>query len=157
VSTLLNHPFSRGSIHIASNDPLVPPNIDPHYFEYEYDLLQLVEQIKFGRKILDQEPLRKLLTGNELIPGPDVQTDEQIADFVKSALSTTWHTVGSCSMLPLADGGVVDSSLKVYNTNNIRIVDMSVIPLHIGAHTQATAYALGELGADIIKGKVFGP
>ncbi|KAJ7302932.1 alcohol oxidase [Mycena albidolilacea] len=155
ISTLLNHPLSRGSIHITSNDPLFSPSIDPKYFQYEYDLLQLVEQIKFGRRIFDQESIRKLLTGNELTPGPDVQTDEEIADFVKSALSTTWHTVGSCSMLPLIDGGVVDRSLKVYNTTNIRVVDMSVIPLHIGAHTQATAYALGELGADIIKGNVF--
>ncbi|KAJ7860402.1 alcohol oxidase [Mycena olivaceomarginata] len=155
ISTLLNHPLSRGSIHITSSDPLVSPSIDPKYFQYEYDLLQLVEQVKFGRKIFDQGSIRKLLTGNELTPGPDVQTDEEIADFVKSALSTTWHTVGSCSMLPLTDGGVVDRSLKVYNTTNIRVVDMSVIPLHIGAHTQATAYALGELGADIIKGNVF--
>ncbi|KAF8211138.1 hypothetical protein K438DRAFT_1959320 [Mycena galopus ATCC 62051] len=155
VAGLLNHPLSRGSIHIASSDPLIPPEIDPNYFEHEYDLLQLVEQIKFCRKIADQEPLKRLLTGNELTPGLDVQTDEQIAEFVKSGLSTTWHTVGSCSMLPLADGGVVDSRLKVYNTTNIRVVDMSVIPLHIGAHTQATAYALGELGADIIKGNVF--
>ncbi|KAF7345426.1 Alcohol oxidase [Mycena venus] len=153
VSTLLNHPISRGSIHIASSDPLVPPKINPRYFEYEYDLLQLVEQIKFARKILDQEPVKNLLAGNELSPGRDVQTDEQIADFVKSALSTTWHTVGSCSMLPLEDGGVVDSRLKVHSTTNIRVIDMSIIPLHICAHTQATAYALGELGADIIKGK----
>ncbi|KAJ6570079.1 alcohol oxidase [Mycena vulgaris] len=121
--------------HIASNDPLVPPRIDPHYFEHAYDLLQF---------ILDQEPLKKLLTGTELNPGPEVQSDEQIAD-----------TVGSCSMLPLSDGGVVDRTLKVYNTTNIRVVDISVVPLHIGAHLQATAYALGEIGADIIKGKVF--
>ncbi|KAF8211133.1 hypothetical protein K438DRAFT_2047591 [Mycena galopus ATCC 62051] len=157
--------FSGPSQHITSSNPLVPPKIDPNYFEYNYDLLQLVEQIKFCRKIRDQEPMQKLLTGNELLPGPNVQTDEQIAglffrtsresqqfltcqsDFVKSDLRTTWH------------GGVVDSRLKVYNTTNIRVVDLSVIPLHIGAHTQATAYALGELGmfkgADIIRGNVF--
>ncbi|KAJ7790621.1 hypothetical protein B0H13DRAFT_805428 [Mycena leptocephala] len=57
-------------------------------------------------------------------------------------------------MLPLEDGGVVDTKLKVYNTTNIRVVDISIIPLHIGAHTQVTAYALGELGVDIIKGHV---
>ncbi|KAJ6580893.1 alcohol oxidase [Mycena capillaripes] len=154
LTALLNHPISRGSIHIASSDPLIPPNIDPNYFEHEYDLLQLVEQIKFCRKILEQDPLKKLLTGTEVRPGPDVQTDEQIADYVKSTFSTTWHTAGSCSMLPLADGGVVDNRLKVYNTTNIRVVDISIVPLQIGAHLQATAYALGELGADIIKGKV---
>ncbi|KAJ7921224.1 alcohol oxidase [Mycena leptocephala] len=132
--------------HITSSDPLVPPSIDPNYFD--------TNMIKFCRKILDQEPLKKLLTGIELTPGPAVQTDEQISDFVKSVMGTTWHTVGSCSMLPLSAGGVVDNKLKVYNTTNVRVVDMSVVPLHIGAHTQSTAYALGELGADIIKGKV---
>ncbi|KAJ6457413.1 alcohol oxidase [Mycena vitilis] len=163
TTALLNNPFSRGSIHIASSDPLVPPDIDPKYFECEYDLLQLVEQIKFCRQIIDQEPLKEFLTGVEIRPGPDVQTDEQIADYLKSTLSTTWHTVGSCSMLPLTDGGVVDNHLKVYNTTNIRVVDISIVPLHIGAHLQgegllfyplmlliiygtATAYALGELG-----------
>ncbi|KAF7371074.1 Alcohol oxidase [Mycena sanguinolenta] len=155
VATYINHPFSRGSIHIVSSNPLVPPNIDPKYFECEYDLLQLVEQIKFCRKILNQEPMQRFLTGNEIRPGAQVQADSEIADFLRSDMSSTWHTVGSCSMLPLADGGVVDRTLKVYNTTNIRIVDISVIPLHIGAHTQATAYALGELGADIIKGNIF--
>ncbi|KAJ7708735.1 GMC oxidoreductase [Mycena rosella] len=154
VSGLINHPFSRGSIHIASSDPLVPPSIDPKYFEHSYDLLQFVEQIKFCRKVLEQEPLRKFLTGTELLPGPEVQTDEQIADYIRDAFSTTWHTVGSCSMLPLADGGVVDKTLKVHKTTNIRVVDISVVPLHIGAHMQATAYAIGEIAADIIKGKV---
>ncbi|KAJ7777208.1 alcohol oxidase [Mycena metata] len=155
ASGFINHPFSRGSIHIASSDPMVQPNIDPNYFEHEYDLLQLVEHIKFCRKILDQEPLKKLLTEIEVAPGPHVQTDEQIADYVKSTMGTTWHTVGSCSMLPLADDGVVDRKLKVYNTSNIRVVDISIIPLHIGAHLQATAYAIGELGADIIKRNIF--
>ncbi|KAJ6470163.1 alcohol oxidase, partial [Mycena vulgaris] len=150
MTAFVNHPFSRGSIHIASNDPLVPPNIDPHYFENKYDLLQFVEQIKFCRKIFEQEPLKTLLTGTELNPGSDVQTDEQIAEYLKSATSTTWHTVGSCSMLPLADGGVVDNTLKVYNTTNIRVVDISVVPLHIGAHLQATAYAIGELGELVV-------
>ncbi|KAJ7766315.1 hypothetical protein DFH07DRAFT_769861 [Mycena maculata] len=66
-------------------------------------------------------------------------------DFLKSSLSSTWHTIGSCSMLPLADGG----GLTVYNTTNIRVVDVSVFPLHIGAHLQATAYAPGELGGGL--------
>ncbi|KAJ7162668.1 alcohol oxidase [Mycena crocata] len=169
INVFINHPFSRGAIHIASSDPLAPPNIDPHYFEHEYgravrfsnilsdwapDLLQFVEQIKFARKVFSQEPLKKFLAGPELNPGPKIQTDQEIADYIKSAMSTTWHTVGSCSMLPLADGGVVDRTLKVYNTTNIRVVDISIVPLHIGAHLQATSYALGELAADLIKGLV---
>ncbi|KAJ7152971.1 alcohol oxidase [Mycena filopes] len=153
LSAFVNHPLSRGTIHIKSKDALVHPSIDPHYFEEEFDLVSFVEQIKYCRRVLNQEPLKGLLAGTELNPGPNVQSDDEIAEYLKSAFSSTWHTVGSCSMLPLSDGGVVDNNLKVYHTNNIRVVDVSVTPLHIGAHLQATAYALGELGADILKGK----
>ncbi|KAJ6593509.1 alcohol oxidase [Mycena capillaripes] len=170
VATFLNHPWSRGAIHISSSDPLVHPNIDPHYFEHEYDLLAFVEQLKFCRKILEQEPLKRLLTPTEVNPGPDVKTNEQVSEYLKSSLTSSWRelyaeefidllkpvfedTVGSCSMLPLTDGGVVDNNLKVYHTTNIRVVDVSIIPLHVGAHLQATAYALGELAADLIKGR----
>ncbi|KAJ7449285.1 alcohol oxidase [Mycena latifolia] len=136
ISTMVNNPFSRGSIHITSNDPLVPPCIDPRYFDQKYDLLTFVEQIKFCRKIFEQQPLKELLAGKEINPGKNVQTDEEISEYIKAAATTTWHTIGSCSMLPLTDGGVVDSKLKVYHTTNIRVIDVSIIPLHISAHLQ---------------------
>ncbi|KAI9439676.1 alcohol oxidase [Lactarius indigo] len=147
---MINHPLSRGSIHIKSNDPLEPPAIDPHYFEEEYDIRSFAETFKFCRRLVQQEPLKK----GEVYPGSSVQTDEQIIDSLKSNFATTFHTVGSCSMLPLEDGGVVDNKLKVYGTTNLHVIDLSIIPLHIGAHTQATVYAIGELGADIIRGRV---
>ncbi|KAF8972234.1 alcohol oxidase [Flammula alnicola] len=152
--SFLNHPFSRGTIHIKSNNPLDPPAIDPHYFEEKYDLSLFVEILKFNRRLVQQEPLKSLLTGKEINPGLEVNTDEDIAKYLKDNFSTTYHTAGSCSMLPLEDGGVVDPKLKVYHTTNIRVADISIIPLHIGAHTHATAYAIGELAADIMKGKV---
>ncbi|THH14071.1 hypothetical protein EW146_g6219 [Bondarzewia mesenterica] len=155
IACLINHPFSRGTVHVSSIDPLAHPVIDPRYFDEQYDILSFVELIKFSRRLVQQEPLKSILTGTEVNPGPEVQTDEQIAeDYLKANCTTTYHTVGSCSMLPLQDLGVVDNKLKVYHTTNIRVVDLSIIPLHVGAHLQATAYALGELGADIIKGKV---
>ncbi|KAI0043713.1 GMC oxidoreductase [Auriscalpium vulgare] len=148
LSSLINHPFSRGTIHVKSSDPKDDPEIDPHYFEEQYDIRTFVELLKFNRRLAQQEPLKSILSGKEVNPGPEYETDEQIADFLKTNCSTTFHTIGSCSMLPFEDGGVV------YNTVNIRVVDLSVLPLHIGAHMQATAYAIGELGADIIKGVV---
>ncbi|KAJ7141629.1 alcohol oxidase [Mycena filopes] len=119
LHAMMNHPISRGSIHIKSKDPLQAPLIDPRYFESDYDLKAVVETFKFNRRLVKEEPLCNILS----------------------------DTVGSCSMLPLAEGGVVDRKLKVYDTSNIRVVDLSIIPLHIGAHTQATAYALAELGS----------
>ncbi|OCH85039.1 hypothetical protein OBBRIDRAFT_829135 [Obba rivulosa] len=149
----LNTPFSRGTIHIGSSDPLSQPVIDPRVFEQPYDLASLVELVKFNRRLAKTEPLKALLS-EEVWPGFKVETDEQIAEWVKNSIGTTFHTVGSCSMLPLEDGGVVDSKLKVHKTTNIRVVDLSVIPLHVGSHTQALAYGLAEQAADIIKGDV---
>ncbi|KAJ3559308.1 hypothetical protein NP233_g11299 [Leucocoprinus birnbaumii] len=60
--------------------------------------------------------------------------------------------IGSASMLPREKGGVVDTKLRVYGTKNLRVVDLSVFPLHFGSHTQCAAYGLGEIAADIIKG-----
>ncbi|KAF8486327.1 alcohol oxidase [Russula ochroleuca] len=151
--SVLNHPFSRGSIHIKSSNPLEHPVIDPHYFEEEYDARSFAETIKFTRRIAQQEPLKNIFE-EELFPGPSVQTDEEIIEFLKEHLMTTAHTVGSCSMLPREDEGVVDNKLKVYGTTNVRVMDISIIPLHIAAHPQATAYAIGELGADIIRNRV---
>ncbi|KAH9990439.1 GMC oxidoreductase-domain-containing protein [Russula vinacea] len=149
--SMSNHPFSRGSIHIKSSNPLEHPVIDPHYFEEEYDVRSILESVKFTRRLAQQEPFKSIFKEEELLPGPSVQTDEEIIGFLKEHFMSTSHAVGSCSMLPREDGGVVDNKLKVYGTTNVRVMDLSIIPLHIAAHTQATAYAIGELGADIIR------
>ncbi|KAI0331245.1 GMC oxidoreductase [Cubamyces sp. BRFM 1775] len=147
----LNHPFSRGTIHAVSKDPAADPEFDPHYFEEEVDLQVWVEMIKFARSLRNVSPLKEMTT-KELNPGPDVQTDEEIVGWLKKIMTTTWHTSSSCSMLPKENGGVVDSQLKVYGTRNVRVVDLSVLPLHIAAHPQSTVYAIAEQAADIIKG-----
>ncbi|EIM88744.1 alcohol oxidase [Stereum hirsutum FP-91666 SS1] len=153
LTVCINHPFSRGTIHINSSDPLEHPAIDPHYFEHDYDTQNAVEIVKFCRRLVEEEPFKSILT-DETQPGPEKQTDQELAEWYKQNFFTTYHTVGSCSMLPREDAGVVDTKLKVYGTTNLRVVDISIVPLHIGAHMQATAYAIGELGADIIKGKL---
>jgi len=153
VLVALNHPFSRGSIHIASADPNVQPLMDPHYFEDDFDMQLLLEGFKFARKVAEAEPFRSCIV-REVDPGPDVQSDEQIRAYIREGLMTAFHTVGSCSMLPQSMGGVVDPRLRVYGTQNLRVADLSIVPLHVAAHTQATAYAIAEQAADIIKGVV---
>ncbi|KAJ8468739.1 hypothetical protein ONZ51_g9450 [Trametes cubensis] len=151
----LNHTFSRGTIHSVSKDPAVDPEFDPRYLEEEIGKLYLqvwVEMVKFARNLKNVSPLKDMIT-KEHNPGPDVQTDEEIATWIKAVMSTTWHTASSCSMLPQEMGGVVDPQLKVYGTENLRVVDLSVVPLHFAAHTQAIVYGIAEQAADIIKGK----
>jgi len=151
IAPAFNHPFSRGSTHIRSNDPMQSPAIDPAVFSEEADLLIMVEMFKFARHIADAPPLKAILTGIELNPGKKVQSDEEIEAYLRSFVRTTFHSCSSLSMLPKDDGGVVDRNLKVYGSTNIRVADLSIVPLHIGGHPVALAYAIGEQAADIIK------
>ncbi|VDC00531.1 unnamed protein product [Peniophora sp. CBMAI 1063] len=147
--TALNKPFSRGSIHATSQDPATHPSANPRYFEQDIDLAILTDLTKFVRSLAFKDELASVL-GQEVNPGPHVQTDEEIHAWIKKAMQTTYHSAGSCSMLPREKGGVIDSSLRVYGTRNVRVADLSVVPLHIGCQTQATVYAIAEQ-ADIIK------
>ncbi|KAF9528787.1 GMC oxidoreductase [Crepidotus variabilis] len=147
---LLNHPLSRGTIHIQSKDPRVHPEIDPRYFERQIDLEIILQEIKYIRSWKETEPWKSGIV-REMDPGPKYQTDDELREYIRNSLNTTWHTVGSCSMLPREKQGVVDPQLKVYGTSNVRVVDISIIPLHIAAHTQTSAYAIGEKAANIIK------
>lgn len=103
------------------------------------------------RKVAKTEPLASLL-GREVNPGPTVQTDEDISLWLKKYLTTVHHTSSTCSMLPRDKGGVVDPQLRVYGTEKLRVVDLSVVPLIPSAHPQSVVYAIAEQAADIIKG-----
>lgn len=115
------------------------------------DRLTYVDQVKFVRKIASTAPFAGLL-GREVNPGPAVQTDEEISLWLKKYLTTVHHTSSTCSMLPRNKGGVVDPQLRVYGTQGLRVVDLSVVPLIPSAHPQSIVYAVAEQAADIIKG-----
>ncbi|KAL0567531.1 hypothetical protein V5O48_014466 [Marasmius crinis-equi] len=152
LAGFLNHTFSRGTIHSKTKDPFADPDMDPHYWEHEIDRLALIEVLKYARKIAQTSSLRDEIAV-EYSPGPEIQSDEQLAEWAHKGLCSTFHTAGSCSMLPREKNGVVDTHLKVYGTKNIRVVDLSIVPLHFAAHTQATVYTIAEIASDIIKGE----
>ncbi|TCD63183.1 hypothetical protein EIP91_005880 [Steccherinum ochraceum] len=150
---VLQHPFSRGTIHAKSKDPLEHPDIDPHSFEVPFDLELLVEHIKLVRKLAHMEPLKSGIV-REIDPGPNATSDEDLKDYLRKTCGTCFHAIGSLSMLPREKNGCVDPHLRVYGTKNVRVADLSIVPLHIAAHTVATAYGVGEKMADILKGVV---
>ncbi|KAJ7146024.1 hypothetical protein C8R44DRAFT_863842 [Mycena epipterygia] len=143
---LLQQPFSRGSTHIASQNFLDHPTINPKYFE-----AILTAAAQFVRNTLVKTPAWAAMATNETFPGASVQTIADWSTFIKTTLNSQGHTVGTCSMQPQAQGGVVDPSLKVYGTTNVRVVDLSVMPLQFSGHPQALVYAIAEKAADIIK------
>ncbi|RDX42202.1 alcohol oxidase [Lentinus brumalis] len=145
------HPFSRGSVHISSADPKAPPTIDPNYFSNPLDMELLLAVLKFAFKVYDTSPIKETVI-RRTAPAPEEGTsDEALVEYIKGNFGCVFHPVGTASMLPREDGGVVDPELKVYGTANVRIVDASILPLEMTGHIQSTVYALGEKAADIIK------
>lgn len=121
------HPLSRGSVHITTSDPLAPPAIDPNYFANEADLDIVVNSIELALKINATPPLSTQVVRIHS-PSKDVleKGKEGLREYVRAGCWPVYHPVGTASMLPKEDGGVVDSSLKVYGTSNLRVVSQSI-------------------------------
>ncbi|VDB94037.1 unnamed protein product [Peniophora sp. CBMAI 1063] len=145
----MNHQFSRGRTHIVSTDPKLDPSYDPAYLEEEIDLETFLECVKFVRSLAAVEPWTRMVAA-EVLPGPECTTDDQLTKWVKKHMMTTFHTAGTCSMLPREMSGVVDSNLVVYGTSNVRVCDLSILPLHFAAHPQAMVYSFAARAAEII-------
>jgi choline dehydrogenase len=151
---VLEHPFSRGTVHIKSSNAADYPLIDPHYLEHPADikiLSQIVLHIQNSLAVT--APLSDLLVDNGTALQSEYTklTPENVESEIKRLLQTEYHPVGTCSMLPKEKGGVVDSKLKVYGVEKLRIVDASVFPLLPRANMQSLVYAVAERAADWIK------
>jgi choline dehydrogenase-like flavoprotein len=143
------HPFARGSVHISSSNVTAAPTIDPKYISNAFDLEAAKAAAKYLRKMGTSSPFKELWV-KEYDPGLDTQTDEQWEAYVRENVSTFYHPLGTCAMLPKKDGGVVDPELKVYGVSNLRVVDASVIPIMISANIQTAVYGIAERAAEII-------
>lgn len=119
----LMHPLSRGTVHIATADPLAPPAIDPNYFANEADLQLVVRVVQYALRLYGTPPLARHVT-RTLLPPPDAlaRGEEGLAEYVKENCGPVFHPVGTAAMMPREDGGVVDPTLKVYGTSNLRVV-----------------------------------
>ncbi|VDC02256.1 unnamed protein product [Peniophora sp. CBMAI 1063] len=148
----MNHQFSRGWTHIISKDPKVDPAYNPNYFDEDIDFQTFLECVKFVRALSKISPWSDMVAA-EANPGPNVTTDEQLGEWLKKYMATTYHTAATCSMLPKEKNGVVDPNLVVYGTSNIRVCDLSILPLHFASHPQAAIYTFAARAADIILGK----
>ncbi|KAK0203496.1 hypothetical protein DFS33DRAFT_1430542 [Desarmillaria ectypa] len=144
------HPLSRGSIHINSTSIDDFPIINPNMLEAEWDNWFLAKATAYGRKIFQTQAFQEIVVSEEVFPGSNVSTDDEWLTYVQENLNSGYHSVGSASLLPKESNGVVDANLKVYGTKNLRVVDLSILPLLISAHTQPAAYAVGELAATLI-------
>ncbi|KAI1848616.1 hypothetical protein JX266_005475 [Neoarthrinium moseri] len=159
---ILQYPFSKGSIHISSNNIADKPMIDPQYYGGTHggpiDLSLMVHAARFAAyRIAQALPLAGIIRRRVFPPQVPVEDEDESfwRDWLTQTTITDWHPVGTCAMggrigMNPAGGGVVDDRLRVYGTKGLRVVDASVMPLQISAHLQATVYAIGEKGAAMI-------
>ncbi|HWI39513.1 MAG TPA: GMC family oxidoreductase N-terminal domain-containing protein [Burkholderiales bacterium] len=136
---------SRGSVAIRSASPQEPPAIRYNYLATENDRRVMVDGLKVIRQICHTPPLRGYITAEEY-PGPKVQGDDALLDFVRQAGETVFHPTSTCSM-----GSVVDEKLRVKGIGGLRVVDASVMPSVPSGNINASVIAVAEKAADLIK------
>jgi choline dehydrogenase len=146
----LLQPKSRGRITLASADPAAKPKLHANFLsdpEGE-DLERLVRGFKIVRR-LAEAPAMDSYRGEEVFPGPKVQSDEEIRQFTRDTLGTTFHPAGTCRMGsdPMA---VVDPQLRVRGVAGLRVVDASIMPKVVSGNTNAPVIMIAEKGADMI-------
>ncbi len=143
-------PVSSGEVKLVSSDPTVSVSVDPNYLAAEEDMDVAVEGFRIMRKVFAAPAFRDLLK-NEKLPGPDVQTDQEIRDYIRQWGKTDYHPVGSCKM-GVDDMAVVDPELRVRGLGGLRVIDSSIMPTIISGNTQAPSMMIGEKGAALVLG-----
>jgi choline dehydrogenase len=141
-------PASRGWVRLASADPSEPPLIDPHYLQDPADVARMIAGLRLAREIGETAAL-KPLREQELFPGEDARSDEQLHDYLGSTLTTYFHPVGTCR-IGTDPMSVVDPDLRVHGIANLRVADASVMPSLVTGNTNAAVLAIAERAASLI-------
>jgi len=142
---------ARGSIKITSKDPRVHPALRFNYMSTDQDRREWVEAIRVARRILSQ-PAMDPFNGGESSPGPAVETDEQILDWVRRDGETALHP--SCTAkMGVDEMAVVDpGSMRVHGLEGLRVVDASIFPYVTNGNIYAPVMMVAEKAADLILG-----
>lgn len=142
---------SRGSVTLKSADPTQHPRIVFNYLDNQRDRDDWVKAIRIARDIMSQ-PAFAGVDGGEVVPGPAVQTDEELLAWVAEAAQTGLHPTGSVRMGTTADDVVDPSSMRVHGLEGLRVVDASVFPTVTNTQTYAPTLMVAEKASDMILG-----
>jgi choline dehydrogenase-like flavoprotein len=145
----LLQPKSRGSVRLASADPLAPPLIDPNFLDDADDLRKMVSGFRQMRTILSQ-PALSSLGGKELAASATAASDAEIEQFIRNNADTVYHPVGSVRMGPGALDPV-DAELRVKGIEGLRVVDASIMPRVVSGNTNAPTIMIAERAVDLIR------
>jgi len=142
---------ARGTCRITSTDPRTHPALRFNYLSTDQDRREWVEALRVTRDILGQPALRAF-DGGELSPGPEVESDEQILDWVARDAETALHPSCTAAM-GTGPMSVVDPlTMRVHGTSGLRVVDASVMPYVTNGNIYAPVMMIAEKAADIITG-----
>ncbi|RBR17406.1 hypothetical protein FVER53590_11901 [Fusarium verticillioides] len=149
--------LSKGNITIQSSGMSDAPVINPNYYTHPADRAIAINAFRDARKILAHSAFANMTVGpdyGEVAPGVSnvaSDDDEAIFEYIKATTVPNWHASGTNRMLPLEDGGVVDSRLRVYGVQGLRVIDSSIMPTVPDVNIAGPVYMLGEHGATMIK------
>lgn len=137
-----------GSVALQSADPKVPLLFDPNFLGHEYDRRVAVEAMREVLKVIASPAFAKGIAGPSPISGaPASDSEEDILASWRKNLVSTWYMSGTCMMGREGekDSAVVDTRMRVFGVDSLRVADMSVVPIMPNNHTQATAYLVGVI------------
>jgi len=142
-------PESRGHIRIKSPDPFEAPAIKPNYLSTPGDRAVAARAIRLTRRIMAAPAMAKYRP-QEFRPGPEAESDEDLARAAGDIGTTIFHPVGTAKM-GQDDMAVVDARLRVRGVEGLRVVDASVMPAITSGNTNAPTLMIAEKGSDMIR------
>jgi choline dehydrogenase len=141
-------PQSRGTILAKTSNPNDYPAIVANYLDAEEDRRVSIAGIRLSRQLYNTKVMQKFAC-EEMMPGPEADTDDEILDFIRETAVSIYHPVGTCKMGmdPMA---VVDDRLRVHGLSNLRVVDASIMPRLVSGNTNAGTIMIAEKACDMI-------
>lgn len=142
---------SIGTVRLRTRDFRDKPKVDPRYFTDPHDIRVMTEGIKLARKIVSQEAMHEW-AGAELHPGPEVRSDDEIADYIRKTHNTVYHPAASVPMGTADDQNApLDARLRVKGVDGLRVADASAMPFLVAVNPNITTMAIGEKCSDMLK------
>ncbi len=147
-----HRPESTGYVRARSADPFEDPVIQPNYLADPMDRRVLIAGMKLARRLLRTPELGHYFDG-DMLPAPEVQSDDEFLGYARQYGSTAYHLIGTARMGPATDPtAVVDDQLRVHGMLGLRVADASIMPTMPSANTYATTMMIAEKASDMIRG-----
>ncbi len=148
IGTFPLRPASTGSVHIASREPREQPRIRPNYLNHPDDLACAIAAVRLARRVAAQPAFSDLIV-EEVRPGPEAQSDAEIAAFIRETGTTSYHPVGT-SRMGVDAMAVVDPELRVIGLEGLRVADASIFPTMPSSNPHAPSILVGEIAASLV-------